>query len=773
VTALNAVLDGHLDPHWLWAHKTGFAGYLLKGDGRVRCVVELSPDAIVNARQRKAFLDLVHAHRATIEIPRLHEQRLSSPDCTHFVARLAIDEINSGTFAAISQRIKPVFVGAGEHRRGGQPPPSKPGPLNDKDMVSQLEVGNTDHVRGRIVDWLRAAPLAFAHVVDAIAPVSPMQWPVSLPGTGDRFLGGRVPPGPDHVAFEFASEAPAAVPVVMGVIDFGCPFAHEHFADDESLSAPGTRIKYFWDQGRVAHWCDRTTGAPQAPEVWITPQDFDYGREADAPRLAALMKHWLGQSSPVYRKTFERHDPLFEQACYACAGVPELLDRQTHGAHVLDIAAGCGFTPCGSAPLHNDAAASAPIVFVQLPDLAVSDLSGGWLDTYVIDAVHYILDRARSIDAHARVVINLSFGSYAGPHDGSSLLERALDDVARSNGAIVVLAAGNLPANDQPVHAQGQLGAGKTASIQWHIPSNDGTQSFCELWADAQGARPRLQVTLQPPNVAGLNPGVAGLTVSDKGAQGQAPERGWRKDADRSMVALCHPILDGRSVMALLAVGPTRRLDQDTSAAQPADPGHWTITLENQGKEEVQVHLWTERDEPWRGDAYAVAQSHLSEQPGGAIQTTATHTLTAQASGAHTLVVGGAVVDDAAGWREMYAPSACGPSRDGVREGPDIVAAAERLAGDPRGQTSELHRQGVTAAGNLSSTTVDMDGTSMAAPWLARKVAGLLASGQAQDRTSVRAALIALTSGRPNQRDDRLKGLGSLLPNGQFMLARP
>jgi subtilisin family serine protease len=772
VTAPDPALIGHIDPHWLWAQATQFEGYLRKGDNRVRAVVELSSDEATNKCQREEFRKRATGANPSIELSALHRRRLGVPGCAHFVARLASADIDAGKYSTICQRIKPVFVGAGE-TIANPPATEKPLPLTDMDMAAQIEIGNVQHVQDRIAASLRFAPLQFLQLTEASASnaVSALGWP---PGTGMRELSGDMVlelASPGDTASAPSEPTPPTPPtlatVVVGVIDFGCPFAHAHFANDGPAGEPGSRVHYFWDQGRMPDWRAPAGAHDSANKLWATPDDFDYGREAVADRLAALMARWLGEASPVYAKPLQRHDALFEQACYACAGLPELLATASHGAHVLDIAAGRGFTPCGREPLNDDAAAKAPIVFVQLPGPAVSDLSGGWLDAYVIDAAHYIIDRARKIDADARVVINLSFGSYAGPHDGSSLLERALDDIATSQGVAVVLAAGNTPSSDKPIHAFGQLASGARASVCWHIPSHDVTQSFLELWADGQGgARPTLAVTLTSPDRQELR--VEGIGVS-----AQAPAAGWRTDVSTAMVAVCPQSSGASATMALMAVGPTRFADRDTSTAQPAAAGVWTITVENKGAAVADIHLWAERDEPGRGPRRAAAQSHLSAPLDGVIQPSMSHTLTAQACGEHTIVVGGAVLDVPA-WH-VYGESASGPSRNDRRKGPDLLAPAARMVGQPANPATVFQRRGIVAAANLSAGEFEMQGTSMAAPWVARKVAAIMASNSPTLRSSVRAAIGALSRQRGPEPapDDPRSGIGALMPDGSLIAGAP
>jgi len=65
---------------------------------------------------------------------------------------------------------------------------------------------------------------------------------------------------------------------------------------------------------------------------------------------------------------------------------------------------------------------------VQLPSLTGADSAGGSLSAQVLDGVRYGLDVCTG---DARIVINLSCGSFASPHDGSSLIEQAPDELLR------------------------------------------------------------------------------------------------------------------------------------------------------------------------------------------------------------------------------------------------------------------------------------------------------------------------------------------------------
>ncbi len=57
---------------------------------------------------------------------------------------------------------------------------------------------------------------------------------------------------------------------------------------------------------------------------------------------------------------------------------------------------------------------------VQLDWASVADSSGGAMNVSVLDALAFALSRCAN---DAQVVINLSWGALAGPHNGTSLLE--------------------------------------------------------------------------------------------------------------------------------------------------------------------------------------------------------------------------------------------------------------------------------------------------------------------------------------------------------------
>ncbi|MFO1267677.1 MAG: hypothetical protein U1F67_13435 [Rubrivivax sp.] len=272
--------------------------------------------------------------------------------------------------------------------------------------------------------------------------------------------------------------------VVVGIIDDGCPFAAPELAD--AVGDP--RVFYLWDQDEKRK--------PGGCGGWKKPFAFAYGAELDrrTMSLAVAEAELLGGSpaaalAPYKAVHYVPVEP--EPDDYTTSppsGVPAgsmLVHR--HGAAVTALAAGSlppsgrlrenqGLVPEG----RPDNAAAWPVVFVQLPSRTALDTSGGSLGVHVLDGIHYILQRALTIPyrvaapqassgppqlsvreqpatgdedsvrkfAANHVVINISYGAIAGPHDGTSILEQAMAEIAEFGAGdqrfvAFVLAAGN------------------------------------------------------------------------------------------------------------------------------------------------------------------------------------------------------------------------------------------------------------------------------------------------------------------------------------------
>ncbi|MDE6316869.1 MAG: S8 family serine peptidase, partial [Muribaculaceae bacterium] len=111
----------------------------------------------------------------------------------------------------------------------------------------------------------------------------------------------------------------------------------------------------------------------------------------------------------------------------------------THGTHVASIMAG-GYNGTSDYALSRRIYNSQPMPFYGLASASDIVMCGGNLyDANIMDGVAKVIDYAKSVGKPA--VVNLSLGSTVGPHDGTSSLSRYL--AGKGEEGIIVIAAGN------------------------------------------------------------------------------------------------------------------------------------------------------------------------------------------------------------------------------------------------------------------------------------------------------------------------------------------
>lgn len=523
--------------------------------------------------------------------------------------------------------------------------------------------------------------------------------------------------------------------VVIGVIDGRCGFANRSFCEPDEPAE--SMIDAFWDQGQDAAW------------PWCTPADFGYGRELRRAQLDEALRQHVVPAGAARRAEGER-------ALYLALGQALPADADwSHGTHVLD-------TVLGDYRARQAGAAKGPrpgVVYVQLPDEALRDTSARWTAANVLDALHYILRRAGNA---TRVIVNLSLGAFAGPHDGSSLLERAMDDLIEQQGGrlSVVVAAGNTglirddaTGRTMSCHARVTLGAAlgraceqrmQSAELHWDIDGADSTESFMEIWLPQRspdGGALALDVLLSHEDGASV--------------QAAAGTIGTLVSGDKVVAALFNAsgdfqVPNGRGGMVLVALGHTR--DERHACART---GRWTVTVTNASPWPVTLDACIERrDLPGElagyRPQYGFGANTPGRVPGGA--------LGSLANGTRTLVVGAARREPRDG---PYVPSgysaaaAADPRlaecnvRGVRRRAPDLFAMGQRVA-----------------AGFLSGSSKSLAGTSMAAAQVSAALATSAvptAKGQARasndlDRLSVLAGAPAPGSKEPFSPAPRLAG---------------
>lgn len=615
----------------------------------------------------------------------------------------------------------------------------------------------------------RVAPPFFAALADRSSSLSTVIARFAFGWALDRDIGaggGSAEPGT-------VRKWSVGEPATVGVIDDGIAFAHRRLRDATGRS----RIEHFWDQ-RERH-PERPIASPPWPVAGdAVPYGYEFDRDGanglDA-RLDAASKACRPAKAPIAAGLLD------EDALYRDTIGWNAARRVRHGTHVLDVAAGEG---------PSTADDGSRIVAVQLPRDVTLDTAGHLLAPHVTDGLRYIFDRAESMGdaaggATVPVVVNLSYGTIGGPHDGSSLLERAMDEMVtqrRAAGhptAIVVPAGNHL---QWRCHARVEVLPGKSALLQWRVPPDQPVPTFMEIWLPyldplVEGEDPPVHVRVVPPGeratVSGeVKPGMTAQCVDATPREG-APAAdtvvatvSFRnagvtvKDPDKASFYCDRP-------MVLVTVSPTR----STGGLRSAAPGGlWRIEIARPappfavpvGRPWI-VDAWIQRTDAPVGFSRRVVQSRfedpdyqvfdrytgrLLERDSVPSTVRRSGTLNAIATGSSTIVVGAARVDRTARKEGVRAPSVYATSGPAlptpgavvpVRDGPDVAAIA-----DENGVIG-----GRLAAATRSAGAVVLGGSSVAAPVVTRRIARSMGEGNDVERATVVAMAEPIPGGDP------------------------
>lgn len=592
------------------------------------------------------------------------------------------------------------------------------GTIKRVELVLPVDTENSARILAETLPVTNGAPSVFC----IIARFFRRLWRSFWASGADKQVNS-VPPGvADNPAIQ--AESPPftkAAASVIGIIDDGLAFANANVRD---------RIKYYWDQET-----DRRETTSPPPESL-----FDYGRELGPyeptrPASYSRINEWISGATIA--------GVIDEEATYAKAKMPQLRRRVTHGAAVASIATAGQNT--------------ASVVCVQLPATTTMDTSGASLGAFVLDGLHYILYRADQVTAsvNSPVVVNLSYGDMAGPHDGTSMLESAIDDLVTACGGLqapvklsVVIPAGN--SMQARCHAQFSLAANQPKTLAWRIHPDDMTPSFMEVWLPTGNNGSTIEVKVTPP-------GGAPHTLPAKPNEHYC----WRNSTGRTepVCAIIFPTLpagsNGDRRMVLIAVAPTASLEQ--RALAPA--GAWKVEVKSTSTTAVTgIDAWIQRDDSPFGYPRRGRQSYFDDpnyvrftQKGIVWETDANPadpfegdatltyvkraaTLNAIATGKQALVVGAYRSGDVSNEETPARYASSGPVvRNTSPPGPLLSQVAE---------DSRFHH-GVLAGGTHSGSATAFNGTSIAAPQVANEVLAILTAGGTP--------AIVQTAGTPNR----------------------
>lgn len=231
--------------------------------------------------------------------------------------------------------------------------------------------------------------------------------------------------------------------VVVGVLDTGIDWEHDDFTTVDGVR----RVIEIWDQ-------EDPLGPP--------PVGYTYGTK------------WTREEIKI--------------------GVPREVDEHGHGTHVAGIAAGNG---------RAAAAESLRYVYEGIaPEADIIAVKSTFYEGDIIDGAKWIQEEA----GHRPCVINLSLGGQFGPHDGTSLLDLAMNGLS-GPGRIIVAAAGN--ERDKEIHAEVVIGPGEAEIVDLvidHYDANPGQSDDALLIDGAYEGSGHLLIQIITPSGISVGP---------------------------------------------------------------------------------------------------------------------------------------------------------------------------------------------------------------------------------------------------------------------------
>lgn len=305
--------------------------------------------------------------------------------------------------------------------------------------------------------------------------------------------------------------------VLVAVLDSGVDYAHPDFRNEDGT----TRILALWDQ--------TIPGRP--------PAGYRIGTEYTKEQIDEA----LAQSDPVRRREL----------------VPS-TDASGHGTRVLGIAAGNGRA---GGVRYRGVAPRSSILAVKL---GVPRTDSFPRTTELMQALDYCIRKA--MEYSLPVAVNISFGNTYGAHDGTSLLETYITDMANIWKSVICIGTGN--EGYAAGHASDSLQEGEKKRIQLAVGEYEGGLNL-QIW---KSYLDDISVSLESPGGRS-----AGFIRNVPGAQRFALEQ------TDILLYYGEPSPYSQSQEIYLEFLPQ---------TEYVDSGIWTLTLEAREIRDGRFHLW-------------------------------------------------------------------------------------------------------------------------------------------------------------------------------------
>lgn len=384
-----------------------------------------------------------------------------------------------------------------------------------------------------------------------------------------------------------------------------------------------------------------------------------------------------------------------------------LTDIDGHGTHVAGTAAGNGRATGGSLPMgtYSGMAPMADLIVVR----GVRTFSGAYDRSDQVNAMTFIDQQAAALGRP--YVINMSLGGQTGPHDGSSLNERAINNLVGTGkpGKAVVVSAGN--EGDLPIHTHGSLRQFEAKRLGIKVPAG-GSAFTADIWYKGGdtftiGFIDAANIGVDPPTVG---PG----------------------DATR-----CYLRSSGAVCLTHMGNNPNNGDKNILIDFIALTEGTWQIILRGGSTPSGRFDAWLQGNVEWVNPTNEMRVG----MPG-----TAANAITVGAYTSKTTwrAANGNTYSVNASLGAISSFSSDGPTRDG-RQKPDITAAGEWVCSS---LSSQLRLgEEIASIGDVRQLCEDgrhglLAGTSMATPHVTGAVALLLSLAPSLDATQLKTFLI-------------------------------